>query len=392
MASRIDADIDVQRFGFVSDEAGSRLVFPHAHAVAMEGKSGDANYGASKCTFTGLEGRLSTLRWKADAAVAEAAWLRDVQGRYELVADRIEHPRGIMLVRGADQAGVSRLELVAPEVTFSDLRVTVNGPFGANTKSSDNSAPTSRQRKLRFLDGLSGVLSGTVRVRLDLPVLGVRTLDQELRIPIQNGAIDFRALEDSLHWLGGAFLDIAHDNEQLKLCWKVPIVGPSYDLVTWPLDSDASALAVFGRVPVRSLTEPRLASASADAEAKDRRKILNALAIGNLDIAVSLVTPRSLELASGIIAFGTDQQPGLVDFKLAGALSDQGPGLLKGAIRSIDTTMKDVRIGPLEVTADRIELDGVDQIEIAFDGFRPTSITLLVRRAIATNLSLTIGR
>lgn len=395
MASRIEADIEVQRFGFVSDEAGNRFVFSRGHGGGIEGTTANASYGASQFTFTGLEGLLGALRWKADTAVLDSAWLRDRQARYELAAERVDNPRGIMLVRGADHAGGSRLEIVAPEVSFLNLRITVNELLGPSAHPPPDPESTSRQRKLRFLDGLSGSASATVKVRLDLPVLGVRTLDQELRIPIQDGALDFRALEESLHWLGGAILDITHKTDQLKISWKVPIVGPSRDLVTWPLDSDAMAVAAFGRVPVRSLTDLRLASsgspAQTDAEAKDKRKILNSLAFDSIEIAGSLKTSHRLELDPGVIAFGTDDQPGLVDFQLSGALTDQGPGQLKGTIQSVDTTIKDLRIGPLEFTADRFQLEGIEQVEITFEGFRPTSLTVRIRRATATNLSLTIG-
>jgi len=173
-----------------------------------------------------------------------------------------------MLTRAADEPPVNggdggRLELVSPHVSFSELRLTIKGPFGRRVASpsapssaqpSPPPSPTRRQEKLRFLDSLSGRIYLTLKVQLDLPVLNVRTLDQALRIPVQEGSLDFRALEDSLDWLEGAFLDIVHDDDRLKVQWKVPIFGASHDLITWPLDKDAATLAAFGRVPVRSLT------------------------------------------------------------------------------------------------------------------------------------------
>jgi hypothetical protein len=224
-------------------------------------------------------------------------------------------------------------------------------------------------------------------------VLGVRTLDQALRVPVQEGSLDFRALEDSLDWLEGAFLDIAHDDDRLKVQWKVPIFGSSHDLITWQLDQEASTLAAFGRVPVRSLTDFRLGSGSKPSEKdKDKgRKILKSLSLDAIDIALSLLAPRNLEVGTGLIAFGGDDQPGLVDLKVIGAIHDSGAGSLKGAIGSVDTTIKDLRVGPLEVTADRLHFDGLDQLEVTFDGFRPTCITMVVHRVTATNLSIKIG-
>src|SRR5205085_2939842 len=76
MGQRVETDITVQRFGFVSDEAGSRLKFPRAESHEIEGWSGPVGYGARDCVFDDLEGRLDTLRWTADAASVGAAWLR----------------------------------------------------------------------------------------------------------------------------------------------------------------------------------------------------------------------------------------------------------------------------------------------------------------------------
>jgi hypothetical protein len=387
MPTHVDADVSVQRFGFVSDDNGNRLAFPHAEAQRIDGQSGNTSYGAADCTFENLEGRLGALRWSADAASIGEAWLRDLGGRFEIVAERIEMPRGLLLVRGAS----SRLELVSPHVTLSEARITIKGPFGrSSSPSATPPAPTQRQERLRFLDSLSGRIYATIKVQLDLPVLGVRTLDQQLRVPVQEGSLDFRALEEGLDWLEGAFLDIDADADRLKVRWKVPIFGTSHDLITWTLDKDASTLAAFGRVPVRSLTDYTLGSGSKPKDPK--RKILRSFSVEGMDLALSLLAPRSLDAGGGVIMFGGDDQPGMVDFKVKGAIHDRGAGLLQGAIGSVDTTIKDVRVGAMALTADRLHFDGLDQLEVAFDGFSPTSITVVAHRVTATNLSILIGR
>ncbi len=264
MPTNVGADVEVQQFSFVSDDQGKRLVFPHAQTHRVEGKSGGASYGAKDCTFEKLEGQLGMLRWEAESASVGSAYLQATSGRYSITADRVEMPHGLRLVRAADIAAGSRLELVSPHVSFSELRIDLDGPFGRSHEDGAQpaapaapSSPTSRQERLRFLDSLTGRIYLTLKVQLDLPVLGVRTLDQQLRVPVQDGSLDFRALEDSLDWLEGAFLDIKHDDTLLKVQWKVPIFGSSHDLITWQLDKEASALAAFGRVPVRSLADFR---------------------------------------------------------------------------------------------------------------------------------------
>ncbi|MBA3819311.1 MAG: hypothetical protein H0X17_10495, partial [Deltaproteobacteria bacterium] len=79
------------------------------------------------------------------------------------------------------------------------------------------------------------------------------------------------------------------------------------------------------------------------------------------------------------------------DLKVAGAINDKRPGQLRGTIGSIDTTIKDVHIGPAHVTCDRLHLDGLDELEVVFDGFSPTAVTVVVHRVTATNLALKLG-
>ena len=385
MAQRIETDITVQRFGFLSDEGGRRLRFPRVESHEVEGAAGGVSYGARDCVLDDLEGRLDTLRWTADAASIGGAWLRDAAGRFDISVDRIEMPRSLRLVR-AD----SGVEIVAPYVSLSEMKLTLRGPFG---RAADKpaapaaAAPAMRQAKLRFLDSLSGRIYLTVKVVLDLPVIGNRSLDQELKVPIQDGSLDFRALEDSLNWLEGAFLDIKHDGDKLALVWKVPIFGSSHELISWKLDHEATALAAFGRVPVRSLTEFSAGSGRPD----KKRKTLQSLSLDAIDIALSLLAPHSVEAGGGVIMFGGDDQPGMVDLKVSGSISDRGPGALKGAIGSVDTTIKDVQLGPVKLTADRLHFDGLDQLEVVFDGFRPANATVVIHRVTATNLSLQIS-
>jgi hypothetical protein len=395
MPTKVGADIEVQQFGYVGDDQGNRLVFPHAQTHKLEGKSGSASYGAADCTFEKLEGQLGILRWEAESASVGKIWLKSDTGKFSITADRVEMPHGMRLVRAADIAASSRLELVSPHVSFSELRIDLEGPFGRTKDEAAITppAPTSqtvRQEKLRFLDSLTGRIYLTVKVQLDLPVLGIRTLDQQLRLPIQEGSIDFRALEKSLDWLEGAFLDIKHDGDFLKVVWKVPIFGSTHDLITWKLDKEAATLATFGRVPVRSLLDFQTAAAKPSTK-KEKREILRSLKVDGIDVAISLIAPRNLEVGQGMIAFGGDDQPGMVDLKVSGAIAKDGPGALRGAIGSIDTTIKDLRVGAAEITADRLHFDGLDQLEVTFDGFKMTKISVVIHRVTATNLALKIG-
>jgi hypothetical protein len=399
--AKVEADLDVQRFAYEGIEGGTRLTFPRAHAKKLEGRAGATTYGAAECIFEALEGRFGQLRWAADSASAGAAWLKDDAGRFNLAIERAEFPHGLMLTRGVEHS----VEIVSPHVTFSELRMKVNGPFGRKAEPAPEAALTQsrrpsqpaiqsqRQEQLRFLDSLSGRIYLTIKVQLDLPVIGGRTLDQKLRVPIQEGSLDYRALDEGLDWLEGTFLDIKHEDQRLKVQWKVPIVGGGHDLITWALDNEASTLASFGRVPVRSLADFRIGSGQKSTKPSSSKGggVLRAFTLEGIDIALSLLAPRHLDVGAGTIMFGGDDQPGMVDMKVSGALRDRGAGTLTGTVGSIDTTIKDLKMGGMMLSADRLHFDGIDTLEVVFDGFSPTSVNLVVHRVTASNLVLKIG-
>ncbi len=391
MPHHVDSDITVKRFGFTDDDEGRRLVFPRAEVKAAEGRSGSVSYGGQELLFDGLEGRLDTLRWTADAASIGAAWLRDDAGRIDVRVDRIEMARGAMLTR-ADRG----VEIVAPHVTLSEVQLAVKGPFGRAappalaTGTAPLVPPTLKQDRLHFLDSLSGHVDLTIKVVLDLPVIGKRTLDQSLKVPIQEGSLDYRALEESLDWLEGTFLDIQHDDDKLAVTWKVPIFGSQRDLVAWRLDQEATTLASFGRVPVRSLADFVVGSGRGDGKSK-KNGVLQSFSLAGIDVVLSLVAPRSFDVTGGLVMFGGEDQPGMVDLKVTGGINDRGPGSIKGAIGSIDTTIKDIRIGPTNITSDRLHFDGLDELVVTFDGFRPEKVNVLIHRVTASNLRLQLA-
>ena len=395
--AKVQADLDVQGFAYEGGDGGTRLTVPQAQAKKLEGRAGVTTYGAADCSFEALEGRFGSVRWAAEAASAGSAWLKDDSGRFDIAIERAEFPHGLSLTRGVEHS----VEIVSPHVTFSELRLKVNGPFGRNKPAEPEAPrrpstpvnPFQRQEHLRFLDSLSGRIYLTIKVQLDLPVVGVRTLDQQLKVPIQEGSLDYRALDEGLDWLEGTFLDIKHQDERLKVQWKVPIVGGGHDLITWALDNEASTLASFGRVPVRSLADFRIGSGQkSSSSSNDKRSgVLRSFSLEAIDIALSLLAPRHLAVGGGTIMFGGDDQPGMVDLKVTGALRDRGPGKITGTVGSIDTTIKDLRLGGSMLSADRLHFDGIDTLEVSFDGFKPVSVTLVVHRVTATNLAIRIG-
>jgi hypothetical protein len=428
MSQKIDADVTIRRFGFVSDEGSRRLIFPHATAQNIDGRSGVFGYGAKDLVFDGLEGRLDGVRWHAEAASLGEAWLRDDAGNLEMSIKRVELPRGIMLVRA--ESGV---EIVAPHASLSEVTLTMHippsragqpaaasatsgVPAGPMTGSASASVrqqaagpgpttpvtrhtqaatapPALRQERWHMLDGVAGKINLTIKAKLDLPVLGPRTLDQALRIPITDGRLDYRALDKGLDWLEGTFVDLDVDDDRLAVAFKVPIFGASRDLISWALDDEAVKMARFGRVPLRSLVDFHVGSGSPGApRAEDKkRSILRSLTLDSIEVALSMVAPRSLEVGGGTIMFGGDDAPGIVNFQIKGSISDRAAGFLRGTAGSVDTTIKDLHLGPLTLTADRFSFDRIEDLQVAFEGFKPTALSATIHRITASNLRLTMG-
>ena len=320
MSHRIDANLNVQRFGFGADDSGFRLRFPHAHLEKLDGISDGIRYAIAEGTFDDLLGRLDMLRWQANAVSLTGVRLQDASGTMSCEIGQAEFPRGLLLVRAA-----TGIELLAPHATLSDVKVTWSKGSGSartgaatpqkvanqdqrnsadaapapaaasggrtavrpgTSGASDASPVALKQEQLRFLDGLAGHIALTLLVKLDLPVVGARTLDQSLRVPVVDGCLDYRALNNSLDWLEGAFVDIAVEQERLGVRWGVPIVAPSRDIVSCALDRDASALAAFGRIPVRSLVDYRIGRGSevAPPDREKKRSLLQALIVDGIDV------------------------------------------------------------------------------------------------------------
>jgi hypothetical protein len=404
MPHRVDADLNIQRFGFAIDDNATRLMFPTAAMNALAGNAGGFQYRIANSSFQNLEGRLDTLRWHADGASLSGVMLHDVAGRFALEIGRAEFPRGVMLVR-ADQG----VELLAPEAILQDVKLVYTAatppvpsePAAPSVQSTlpavlpVRDAGTLRQEQLRFLDGLNGHIALTVKVELDLPVLGNRTLDQKLHVPIKDGTIDFRALDAGLNWLEGAFLDINADRGRLAVRWAgVPILAPSRDIVSCALDSAAQNLAAFGRVPVRSFADFRVGQGSKPErpERSDKkRNLLQSLTLAAIDVALSMTAPRSFNIGNGTLMFGGDDSPGLMDLKVTGSIDSKQAGSIRGAIGSIESTIKDLHLGAAQLTTDRLMLTGIDEFEVTFQGFKPSQVIMRMNRASATKLSVRIG-
>ena len=398
MPQRATGNIKVDGFGVTLEPDARRLDFPRADVDGLKGEAGTIEYRAREVSFDQLRASLTQLHWSTNAASAGDFVLRDKQARFELKIARIEMPHGLVLAQAAD-GGV---ELVTPHASLADMRLKlpVLSAFDLPARApTEPPLPTPepvplRQSGLRFLDEVNGELGFRLKVVLDLPVIGTRTLDQHVKVQIKNGAFDYRALESGLSWLEGQFVDVELDDDRFLVGWSVPLMATK-EIISWALDPAAMMMATFNQVPLRSLADFRLpGSGKKNGGKKDGngRRTLRSLAISDVAIKLSMAAPHHLEVGGGTILFGGDDAPGIVDLDLSGGLvHPAGPGALTAAIGVLDMTVKDVRAGGLSATCDRLHIGPIDRIELAFDGFRPVSLTASLHRVTATNLALVLG-
>jgi hypothetical protein len=389
---QVQADLRVDGFGVSLGSGGRRLDFPRAELDGLRGEVGLLEYRAREVAFDQLRASLTGVRWSTEAGSAGDVVLRDKQGRFEVKIARVELPHGMVL------AGAARgVELVASHASLADVRLKIPDLAAFHLEDAVAAAVPPeprplRQGKLAFLDAVNGELSFRLKVVLDLPVIGTRTLDQQVRVAIKDGAFDYRSLDDGLSWLEGQFVDVGIEDGRFLVGWSVPLMATK-EIISWALDPAAMMLATFNRVPLRSLADFRMPSGGKKKDGgKDGRRTLRSLAISDIAIRLSMAAPRRVDVGGGAILFGGDDAPGIVDLHLTGGLAHPpGPGALTAAIGVLDLTLKDLHAGGLSATVDRLHIGPIDRIEVSFDGFRPTALTAALHRVTATNLALVLG-
>jgi hypothetical protein len=400
MADRLGADIHVASFGMVLDGKTQRLEFPRAQIDSLKGTSGDLVYTAKEVVLDKVYTLLDRTHWSAAAGSAGGLQLATADGAFKIAVERVELARGVQVSGTAETGGI---EILAPQATFHDVTVELPRLVELKEGRAAEVATTAlvkavdaplRQERLHVLDSLAGEISVTLKVVLDLPVFGTRTLDQKLRIPIREGMLDFRALADSLDWLEGQFVDLGVKNDRLMLSWRVPVFGKSHEIVSFQLDTIARTVAVFDRVPLRSLADFRVPEVAAPGpKGKPKAKeLVRSVTLSDLSIDLSMAAPRSVEIGHGAVQFGGDAEPGIVGLSLKGSMVyPPGPGGLTGKVALLDITAKDLALGPATLTVDRLHLGSIDPIELRFDGFDPSGLTAQIHRITATNLSLRLS-
>lgn len=272
--------------------------------------------------------------------------------------------------------------------------LTVDHAFPA---ASPSTAPPEPLPDVAALDAIEGVVSIDVKVTADVPVLPDHTIAQTFRIPIENGAISYAALEHGLPVLGDAIVDFEVQGDELLFELDVvPIVKlDNVTLVSWsladPLDRD---LAKQKRVRLRRLVQFRTPSAPSGAlpSSSSKKKAFRLLGIdlGSIDVALSMPRPSVIPIGDGRVELTK------VDaVKVTGALHvavEGAParGQLDATVGGVQATLVDVAVGPLK-NLRAATIASFEPIRVAFDDLSPTNARGTIREARIQGLSVDLA-
>ena len=391
-----------------------RLLFAGANPAAelaqlalgeIGGHAGSFGYRAERITFRDLRAPMSV-----DALTGAAAgWASadDVEldfGTFQLRADRLEFPAGI---RMEDASGARAA--VAPEAKLENLVLTIDdfdafgtpqGADGGHRRAGDDrekadDCATTRSAAIAdwdFLDAIDGHLNVDLFVDTKVPLLGRRRATHHFRIPIEHGTVDYRGVEDNLHWLEDAFLDIEVADGKLVLEQDLPLVPfAGKALVWWNLDAKELELARQRRVKLRTLLTPELPS-PAPSKRKKPSVTFHQYGLRNLDVDLSL--RRHAEVVVGDYArvkLGSGNRPGVVELKLRGDLQyhmrrELEPTSVAGTLHRLSAGDTALTFDPVTIAASSVELGPLDEAKIGFQGLRPRWLTAKLAAATLRDL------
>ncbi|MEY4512462.1 MAG: hypothetical protein RLZZ450_4584 [Pseudomonadota bacterium] len=292
----------------------------------------------------------------------------------------------------AAQASLARLdvaaELPAPAPVDSSLE-------RATPASGDEAAPAIFDYEL--LNGLAGYLNVDVAVDLAVPIIGRRRATHELRIALEDGALDYRELENNLARLEDSLLDFSVRDGALVLERGLPLIstrGRGKPIVIWDLRADDLALAEDRRVRLAVLPKARLAASSGQSEPppppdpqeeSSSAFRLRHLSLQDIDAALRLASTGSGQGALRELTFASLTVQGTVHHDPEGPKRE---GRIRAALSDLRTTLTALPLGTQQVGT-AVEVASVRDIDVTFEDVRPRRASAVFEGIVLRSLSLT---
>jgi hypothetical protein len=278
------------------------------------------------------------------------------------------------------------------EARFGKLVVEARLPPRAPASPAEQGAPSRVPLfDWRLLDGLSGHLNVDVHVDLAVPIIGHRRATHELRVPIDDGTIDYRKLESNLARLEDSLIDFSVRDGGLVLELGLPLIrtrGRGKPILRWPLSPADLELAEnrLVRLAVLPNVKPAIQSEAPRPE-EEREKDggpssfrLRSLSAENIDAVLTLAAARpSPGVSLRVLSFGKLQLTGAVHHDPEAEPRD---GMLRGSLANLHAALVGLPLGDSALRGE-LTLGALHELAVGF-------VDLVPQRVRATLESLTL--
>ena len=320
-------------------------------------------------------------------ASLQAPSLRMTTADVQLVASAVDVTS--LALDGATLS-IARAALQGGQLSLSFRPSTQTAPEQASAAPSE---PHQALLDWRALDTLSGQLDVDVAVDLTVPILGQRKATHRFRIAIENGALDYRALERNLSTLEDALLDFSVRDGALVLERVNPLYparGHGKPVVIWDVDAADLALAQRDRVRLAILPQARLVVDDSDREPSKNAKssvVLRELGLLRINARLALAPPE-LPLTGqlrprhvGSLALG-----GSVFHEPGGSRE----GSVLGELSDLSATVHRLALGTSRLDAASLTATAITPIEVAFADVNPAKLQLGLSGLVLEGVSLSL--
>lgn len=389
---RIIGQVDGQGLSLFSGPAVGRLRAENAVFSSLEVRTASLSVALPSLKVEGL-----LVDWGGDDFVLEASKLEGGELTLEQAGAKL---RGSGLaVSGLRVLGAS-VQVAQASLARLDVAAELSAPVPDSTRERDaspsNQASAPPVFDYELLNGLAGRLDVDVAVDLAVPIIGRRRATHELRIALEDGALDYRELENNLARLEDSLLDFSVRDGALVLERGLPLIstrGRGKPIVVWDLSPEDLALAEDRRVRLAVLPKARLAGSSGQSEPppppdpqeeSSSSFRLRHLSLQDIDASLRLAATASGRGALRELTFASLTVQGTVHHDPEGPKRE---GRVKGALADLRTTLAGLPLGSQRVGT-AIEVASVHEIDVTFEDVRPRRASAVVEGIVIRSLLL----
>lgn len=247
------------------------------------------------------------------------------------------------------------------------------------------------------LDRVAGNVDVDVDVDLTVPILGHRKAMHRLRVPIEVGTIDYRALESDLATLENSLLDFSVRDRALVLERGIPLLptrGHGKPIVIWDLSGADVVLAEHHRVRLAVLPNARLAREQEESEEPrenaKRSFGLDHLGLLSIDVRLSVAPNETTKTRDAKLAIERLDSLVVQGNVFHDPSSEARPGSVLGEAANLAVSAS-FALGKHKVEVGKLVLLHVTSFEVAFAGLSPTAVRVNLEGASLEHATTTLS-